>query len=403
MVDAPEMINYDEFHRIDSVAVYLEEDGSRERVTIGDVADRFYDEVERRIKLEDYEPPKRDSKMGQNADNGSRKEQVADQHFQEWLDDLSGVHATLEATLDEGTRYEKTYEYELSPRTDFAFNDVQTAPNVIKVLDEDAMRFGIRIWEQYDADDPCEQVRKDTVDRSMVDPDELGDDYLHRMARYGKHFNRNSHDDEFYEMIGTPEYDPDAFDGGITMIPELYLETALHKTDGVYEQGVPPVTPYNIKVMDVEEDRAFVMRPWLFNTFDGGISRDSEKDRLATFYGTCQALNLVGCFDRGNRRQSEFYDDARDGQTSTVFIDPEMWAYTDRDGWFRGSDWEDFMDQLKTHGNATTSFIEDVKEQKWQVAAETDYDGDILEEVPRSIDKELFPEPKQVSVAAPQD
>lgn len=414
----PSTLDYDELHRIDEVAVYLEEDGERERVSLGDVADRFYDGVERRLKTADYSTALPNSKMGQDTDSGSST--TAEAHFEEWANDLSNVHATLETTLDRGTRQEKTYEYDLSPRTDFAFDDIQTAPSVIKVMDGDAMRYAIRIWEQYDTEKTFDPV-DEYVTPSTVDPDRLGDDILGRLARYGKYFkaNRNHHDDAFYESIGTPDYDPAMFDGDITMIPELYLETALHRIDGPYEQGVPPVTPYNIKVMDIEDDRAFVLRPWLFNTFDAGLSpnSESEKERLATFYGTCEALNLVGCFDRGNRNKAEFYDDVRDGEIHTVFIDPELWGYTDRDRWFKGADWEDFRNQLTTHGNATDAFIdgrrrgagdtdvfdEGVKQKKRRVVENMDYDGDILEELPRTVDKELFPEEKRVDVAAPQN
>ncbi len=398
----PSASEYDEFHRIDEVAMYLEENGSRERVTIGEVADRFYDEVERRIKTADYEPPKYGSDMGDisSADKREQASQEAAEHYGQWLDDLSGVHATLEVTKDAGTRHETTYEYELSPRTDFAFDDVQTAPNVIKVMDDDAMRYAIRIWKQYD-DDATYDPLTERVDLETVNPDLLGDNFLHRLARHGKKFNRNSHDDTFYETIGTAEYDANAFRGGITMIPELQLETALHKTDGVYDHGVPPITPYNIKVMDVEEDRAFVMRPWLFNVFDGGANSERAKERLATFYGTCQALNLVGCFDR----KDELYDEWNGDTTGTVFIDPEMFAYTDRDMWFKGSDWKDFRGQIESYGGVPDSYMDDVSAHRWDVAKTVDeqYDGDILDELPRSIDKDLFPDEKRVDVAAPQN
>lgn len=163
-------------------------------------------------------------------------------------------------------------------------------------------------------------------------------DILSRLSSNGKHFNRNSHDDELYLSMGTEGYDPDSFNGGITMIPELLLETAMHKKDGIEQQLrnnelAAPVTPSNVKILDLYDDMAFSLRSWGNNAMDGGTYGSEEE--WGDFYGTMEGLGLVSTFDR----KDEFIEEPMPtGDTAIKFFDPEMIAYTYSTRWFMDSD-----------------------------------------------------------------
>jgi hypothetical protein len=377
------MFDIDEFYQIRNVSVELYENGERIGDSFDDVFDRFYGDIQERIDAGEYETGRTTTNrtMGQ-TDTGEDTTTQAQQDRRAWLHAMEDVAATLEVDVTIAGDKTKTYEYDLVPRTDFGFDAVQAAPSVVKVMDGDAMRLAVREWTHYTVPENDEETDNHV-------------DILTKLARYGKHFNRNSHDDTFYETIGTDGYDPDTFDSGITMLPELYLAAALHKEGGVYEtDDVQPVTPYNVRVAELYDDAAYVIRPWLHDVFSGGVSHPAEAEHLGEFYGTCAGLGLVGCFDR----QAEFYTDNHDGDDVTVNIDPEFWAYTDRPRWFIGADLDDFQTVVQETGSTTASFLAQMKDviNATEARLDDDLDVDILDELPRQVDRDMFPDEKVI-------
>lgn len=405
---------------ISDVTVYLEKGNSRQETDLRTVRDEFYGLIDDYLDNNTYGTKSMGTgSMGRNTNSGS--DQQAKEDYEEWLNSLEDVEVEMDI---EGPTGVSTYK--VTPRTDFSLEDIQTSPNIMKVKHNGSTQFAIREWSHYTEADGEEEIQQranalgwghgiETVNRGRTQlvhdlPDHLqtpaddapvksynmgSTDILSRLSSSGKHFNRNSHDDEFYHTIGSQSYDPDEFAGGITMIPELMLETAMHKEEGVEDQLrsnelAAPVTPSSIKILDLYDDMAFSLRPWGNNAMDGGIYGSEEA--WGDFYGTMEGLGLVSTFDR----KDEFIEESMGGQTAIKFFDPEAIAYTDSPRWFMGSDWDDMTDQLAIHANAREASVEQIKDRKNRVAKSFDDRIDVLEEIPRKVDRDLFPREKIV-------
>lgn len=406
---------------INDVTVYLEKGNSRQETDLRTVRDEFYGLIDNYLDNNTYGTKSMGTgSMGRNTNSGS--DQQAKEDYEEWLNSLEDVEVEMDI---EGPTGVSTYQ--VTPRTDFSLEDIQTSPNIMKVKHNGATQFAIREWSHYTEADGEEEIQQranalgwghgiEPVNRGRTQlvhdlPDYLqtpetddapvksynmgSTDILSRLSSSGKHFNRNSHDDEFYHTIGSQNYDPDEFAGGITMIPELMLETAMHREEGVEDQLrrnelAAPVTPSSIKLLDLYDDMAFSLRPWGNNAMDGGIYGSEEA--WGDFYGTMEGLGLVSTFDR----KDEFIEESMGGQTAIKFFDPEAIAYTDSPRWFMGSDWDDMTDQLANHANAREASVEQIKDRKNRVAKSFDDRIDVLEEIPRKVDRDLFPREKIV-------
>lgn len=365
------LLGPEEFAEIEDVNVYLDEGGSSRSTDLREVRDAFYGRIEELLSRNDYG----DDKLGSDAMNRNNRESQAEKDKEDWLQSLEDVNAEMIVETAHNA-----YEFQLFPRTDFSLEGVQTAPNIMKGRYEGSTEVAIREWSHY----------KD--DEGGVGPGNI----LTSLHRHGTCFNRNSHDDDFYESIGTEEYSPQDFDGGITMIPELLLGSAFHKEEGINDQLAQsnvagPVFPHTVQLVDLYDDMAFAMRPWWNKSLDGGIY-DGDEEQFGTLYGTLEGLNLVTCFDR----EDEFIDERVNGNTYKTFFDPEFVAFAESDKWFEGSDWEDFRDQLQKHGGVGEGAIESIKDRKDRVADSFDSRINVLEELPKKVDGDLFPKDKIV-------
>ncbi len=405
-----------ELRQIEDVDVYLEEGGDIRETDLRTVRDRFYGFVDECIENQDYGGSAMHSgSMGRS--NNEDKSSKADDDYDDWLESLEDVTAEMDIKTPTGVK-----TVELVPRTDFRFDQVQTAPNIMKGRYDGSTTLAVREWSHYldvgengpDAVETALDAHGWSYSRGSQDSFavegrnpgsgeessyELGPtDILSRLAAHGKHFNRNSHDDDLYRSMGTSSYDPGDFEGGITMIPELLLNSAFHKEDGVNEQIMnnelaSPVFPYNVVIADMYDDMAFAIRPWWDKSMDGGLYGEADENQMAALYGTLEGLNLVTCFDR----EDEFADERIPGrETAKVFFDPEFVGYTDKPRWFIGSDWADFAEQLNEHGKVGDSALERIKERKNRVSDSFNGRIDILDEIPTSVDRDLFPREKIV-------
>lgn len=390
--------------QIEDVDVYLEEDGSQQEVDLRTVRDRFYGLVDDRIAQNDYGSSAMHSgSMGRSNDSG--KSEKAREHYEEWMEDLEGVNVEM----DVHTPY-NVFTFDIVPRTDFEFDQVQTAPNIMKGRYDGSTELAIREWSHYmDADQEelagqmQEKGWQHFLKGDQLAPEgqreyELGPtDILSRLASSGKNFKRNSHDDGFYRSMGTAGYDRENFDNTVTMIPELLLSSAFHKEEGINDQLrnnelAAPVFPYNVKIADLYDDMAFAIRPWMNKSLDGGVYED-DAEQFGTMYGTMEGLGLVTSFDRAD----EFADERIPGEGSVkTFFDPEFVGYTDNDRWFMGADWEDFAKQLNKHGKVGGTMMDRIKDRKNRVAESFDGRIDVLEEVPQTVDRDMFPREKIV-------
>jgi len=413
MASGPEMID-----EIEDVNVYLEKNGSRYETDLRTVRDEYYGGIDELLERNTYGSRGMGTgSMGRSNDNNSTK---ANQDYEDWLESIEDIDVEMDIKTSTGV-----VTVQVEPRTDFGLGDIQTSPNVMKVKHNGATQYAIREWSHYleagddELEDRVNQLawgegaepgregysRRAHINYERKPHDELGTgpktfnmgstDVLSRLSSNGKHFNRNSHDDELYEAMGTPGFDPEDYDDGILMIPELMLETAMHRTGGIEEQLennelASPVTPSNVKLLDLYDDMAFVIRPWGNNATDGGIY-GSEED-WGTFYGTMEGLGLVSPFDR----KDEFIEETMPGgETRIKFFDPEFTAYTEKDSWFMGADWDNFVRvPLQEHANARTKSIEQVKSRKNRVADSFNDRIQLLDEIPDSIDRDLFPREK---------
>jgi len=407
----------DTLGQINDVSVYLEKGDSRNETDLRTVRDEFYGMIDDYLDENSYGSNSMGTgSMGRSADNGGENQQ-AKEHYEEWLESLKDIDVEMDIETPTGV-----VTVQVTPRTDFSLDQIQTSPNVMKVKHNGSTSYAIREWSHYtDAEDEdleqqilrlgwgeseIPRVGRAQVQYPQKPHDDLGEpvksynmgstDILSRLASSGKHFNRNSHDDELYLSMGTSDYEPEDFSGGITMIPELMLETAMHKQGGIEQQLrnnelAAPVTPSNIKLLDLYDDMAFSLRPWGNNAMDGGIY--GSEDEWGDFYGTMEGLGLVSTFDR----KDEFIEEPMSsGETAIKFFDPEAIAYTDTPRWFMGSDWDDFTDQLSEHANAREVAVEKIKDRKKRVANSFDGRIDVLEEIPETIDRDLFPREKIV-------
>lgn len=407
----------DTLDEIQDVSVYLEKGDSRQETDLRTVRDEFYGMIDDYLDRNSYGSKSMGSGSMGRGDNNQTDPQ-AQEDYEEWLDSLEDVD--VEMDIETPTRI---VTVQVTPRTDFDLEDIQTSPNIMKVKHNGSTSYAIREWSHYTEaeDEELEQqvanlgwgegidpqrMGRDQVRYPQKPHDQMGEavksfnmgstDILSRLSSNGKHFNRNSHDDELYLSMGTEGYDPDSFNGGITMIPELLLETAMHKQDGIEQQLrnnelAAPVTPSNVKILDLYDDMAFSLRPWGNNAMDGGIYGSEEE--WGDFYGTMEGLGLVSTFDR----KDEFIEEPMPtGDTAIKFFDPEMIAYTDSPRWFMGSDWDDFTDQLSENANAREAALEKIKDRKKRVANSFDSRIDVLEELPDSIDRDIFPREKIV-------
>lgn len=409
---------------IEDVTVYLEKDGSRHETDLRTVRDEFYGMVDDYLERHDYGSGSMGTgSMGRSEPKHS--DPKAEEHYSEWLESIEDINVEMDIETPTGA-----VTVQVNPRTDFSFEDVQTSPNIMKVKHNGSTQYAIREWNHYvqandgnPAEGPTEleqmidglgwgrgaqsqRIGRAHIEYDRKPHDEFGEgpktynmgttDILSRLSSSGKHFNRNSHDDELYSDIGTQGYNADNFAGGIVMIPELMLESAMHKEEGIEQQLqnnelASPVTPSNVKLLDLYDDMAFALRPWGNSAMDGGIYGSEES--WGDFYGTMEGLGLVSTFDR----KDEFIEESVDGGHAAIkFFDPEVVAYTDSPRWFMGSDWDDMTDQLAKHANAREASIEQIKDRKKRVAKSFDDRIDVLDEVPRKVDRDLFPRDKIV-------
>lgn len=387
---------------IKDVDVYLEEGGSQQEVDLRTVRDRFYGFVDECINRHEYgSSAMHGGSMGRTRNTDKAKK--AKRHYDEWQEDLSDVNVEMDIQTANNV-----LTFEVVPRKDFEFDQVQTAPNVMVGRYEGKKEVAIREWSHYiDADE--EEVSNQIAQKGWQSYLENGElvseterphqmqptDILSRLASNGKNFKRNSHDDSFYSSMGSENYNPEQMDRDLTMIPELLLSSAFHKEDGINDQLrknelAAPVFPYNVQIADLYDDMAFAIRPWMNNSLDGGIYED-DAEQFGTMYGTMEGLGLVTTFDR----EDEFVDERIPGEGSVkTFFDPEFVGYTDNERWFIGSDWEDFVQQLNEHGKVGGKMMEKIQDRKNRVRESFDSRIDVLEELPETIDRDLFPREK---------
>ncbi len=411
---------YEFIDNIDDVTVYLEKGNSRNQTDLRTVRDELYGKIDDLLEKNSYGSKGMGTRsMGKPANESSSK---ANQDYGNWLESIEDIEVEMYIEMHSGPS--RTLKVE--PRTDFSLEGIQTSPSIMKVKQNGNTRFAVREWTHYleggsqEIEDQMDALgwgqgldssasgyrSRPDINYERKAHDNLGvgpktfnmgsTDILSKLSSSGKHFKRNSHDDALYRKIGTPEFEETQYEDGIVMIPELMLESAMHRQDGVdlqlrNKELASPVTPSKIKILDLYDDMAFSLRPWGNNATDGGIY--GSENEWGIFYGTMEGMGLVSPFDRKDEFIEETMDD---GQSRIKFFDPEFTAYTENNRWFKGADWDNFVRvPLQEHANARSHSVNKIKSVKDDVREDV---GDIhlLDEIPETVDRDLFPREKIV-------
>lgn len=113
---------------------------SRQETDLRTVRDEFYGMIDEYQDRNSYGSKSMGSGSMGRGDNNQADPQ-AQEDYEEWLDSLEDVD--VEMDIETPTRI---LTVQVTPRTDFDLEDIQTSPNIMKVKHNGSTSYAIREW-----------------------------------------------------------------------------------------------------------------------------------------------------------------------------------------------------------------------------------------------------------------
>lgn len=383
------MLGGKEVSDIDDVDFYLEVDGAGYTSVHADDLFEVYDVLEPALQS-NYERNRETSRHRSAMASGNRVQEAKDKNQdvikaveQDWAENLDRFDAYAEVSFNGETEV-----FDLYPRRDFGTGQILSKPNVMFLEGRNSNRkMALRHW------------RPNSSEMISWVGETIGG------------FKRGQHDDEFFDTLGTEDYNPDDMTESMVFVDERELQTALNKEEGVYDlfrdhDHFAPVTPNRISLVDTADNgSAYALRPFMMKEFDGGPDDKTDAKRFGEYYANIANLGMMNYFDR--EPQKEFVADCYPGFEGnfTVSVDNEYVAAVKSPLYFQGgTDYKSHVKEIRKALIEELGEPESVAEsfiRHWSDSFQSTFpelpDIELLEHVPRGFDSDLFSEDKKVS------